>query len=116
MATISNHQMLAWLDGRMWYGDLKIAWKQLRIFCQLWEDLSYPEDDIRRTMSDDEIPADVIAERERLESNVVRLAALFAGETPDAAAMFADTPRASTNPYNLERVQLALLHRFHWRI
>ena len=63
--------------------------------------------DTRAATEDREMPQEYIAERERLMREVVRLAALVGGAPPDEAEMYADDPRASLNPYNVQRARVA---------
>jgi hypothetical protein len=93
---------------------LKTAMMQLRVYEQRWIDLSYPEGDPRAVIPDTEQPQYAIDERARLQREVVRLAALVGGRSFDEAAMFADTPHAAENPFNLERVRVAASLR--WRL
>jgi hypothetical protein len=80
------------------------ALKRLRVWESQWSDLSYPDGDPRKAIPDNEQPAEVITERDYLRREVVRYAALIGGEDHESAIMFADTPLAATNPYNLDRV------------
>lgn len=92
---------------------LATAMMQLRVYEQRWIDLSYPADDPRAAIPDDEQPQYALDERDRLRRGVVMLAALVAGESPEAARLFADAPLAAENPYRIERVRLAASLRWH---
>ena len=92
--------------------NLRASLRRLNAYEQRWIDLTYPAGDPRAVIPDDEIDQYAIDERDRLRRDVVRLAALVAGETSDAANMFADTPRRLDNPYSVDRVRLALSLRW----
>lgn len=88
------------------------AYKRLRAYESRWIDLTYPDGDPRAVKADREMAPDEIDTRDRLRRTVLLWAARAAGESLDAASMFADAPFASGNPYRLERVKLALSLRW----
>lgn len=100
--------------------DLRASLRRLNAYEDRWIDLTYPVGDPRAVIPDDEIDQYAIDERDRLRRDVVRLAALVAGETSDAASMYADmvshagsrAPLAADNPYSLARIRLALSLRW----
>ena len=92
------------------------ALRKLRVWESMWADLQYPDGDPRKLIPDCEQPQEVITERDYLRREVVRYAALIGGEEHDAAVMFSDTPLAAVNPYNLDRVAMAIAIVFGERL
>jgi hypothetical protein len=80
----------------------------LRVFESQWSDLEYPDGDPRKAIPDAEQPPELITERDRLRSEVTRYAALVGGCLPEEAEMYADDPLSPSNPFNLDRVRLAV--------
>ena len=82
--------------------------RKLRVWESQWHDLAYQADDVRGQIPDAEQPPEVIAERDRLRGDVSHRAALYAGWSPDAAAVVADVPLSSSHPFNIDQVRLAV--------
>jgi hypothetical protein len=94
--------------------NLRNALLALRVFETEFHDLAYKPGDVRGAIPDGEMPHDWLKTRDKLRATVTKCAALFCGETAPVAAMFADTPLAAINPYNVERARMAVALTGTW--
>lgn len=84
------------------------ALKRLRVWESQWRDLAYDADDPRGVIPDAEQPPEFLVERDELRMVACYHAARFAGSSSHDAITFADTPTHADNPFNIDRVRLAV--------